>query len=50
MTPATETKINHYTNLVLNPLSHHDVNKHEITSEIQGAIDTIKDLQSELGI
>jgi hypothetical protein len=32
LTPLTTTQIDHYTNLVLNPLSHHDINKHEITS------------------
>lgn len=50
LTPATETQINHYTSLVLNPLSHHDVYKHEITTEIQGALTTIKNLKAELGV
>jgi len=50
LTPITTTQIDHYTNLVLNPLSHHDVNKHEITTEIQGAITTIKTLKTELNV
>ncbi len=48
LTPATTAQIDHYTNLVLNPLSHHDINKHEITSEIQGALTSIKTLKAEL--
>ncbi|MDO3645078.1 AAA family ATPase [Mucilaginibacter sp. L3T2-6] len=50
LTQATTTQIDHYTNLVLNPLSHHDINKHEVTTEIQGAIATIKTLKTELGM
>jgi len=50
LTPATTTSIDHYTTLVLNPLSHHDINKHEVSAEIQGAIDTIKILKTELGV
>lgn len=50
LTPATIAQIDHYTNLVLNPLSHHDINKHEITSEIQGALTTIKTLKAELNV
>jgi hypothetical protein len=50
LTPATTTQIDHYTNLVLNPLSHHDINKYEITSEIQGALTTIKTLKAELNV
>ena len=50
LTQATIEDINHFTNLVLNPLSHHDVNKHEITAEIQGAIATIKTLKAELNV
>ena len=50
LTPATTAQIDHYTNLVLNPLSHHDINKHEITSEIQGALTTIKTLKTELNV
>ncbi len=48
LTPATTTAIDHYTTLVLNPLSHHDVNKHEISAEIHGAIQVIKTLKTEL--
>jgi energy-coupling factor transporter ATP-binding protein EcfA2 len=50
LTPATTAQIDHYTSLVLNPLSHHDINKHEITSEIQGALTTIKTLKAELNV
>lgn len=50
LTPATTTQIDHYTSLVLNPLSHYDINKHEITSEIQGALTTIKNLKAELNV
>lgn len=50
LTSATTAKIDHYTNLVLNPLSHHDINKHEITTEIQGALTTIKTLKAELNV
>jgi hypothetical protein len=50
LTDNTKTQIEHYTKLVLNPLSHHDVNKHEITLEIQGAIAAIKTLKNELGV
>jgi len=50
LTVPTKNKIDQLTKLTLNTLSHHDVNKHEISSEIQRAIDTIKDLKSELGV
>jgi energy-coupling factor transporter ATP-binding protein EcfA2 len=50
LTPATSAQIDHYTSLVLNPLSHHDLNKHEITTEIQGALTTIKTLKAELNV
>ena len=43
----SKTQIDHCIKLVLNPLSHHDVNKHEITAEIQNAITTIKTLKNE---
>ncbi len=50
LTNPTKTQIDHYTSLVLNPLSHHDVNKHEISSEINGAITTMQTLKAELGV
>lgn len=50
LTAQTETQIDHFTKLVLNPLNHHDINKHEISAEIQGAIASIKKLKNELGI
>lgn len=50
LTPSTKTNIERYRKLVLNPLSHHDINKHEISSEIQSAIAEIKLLKTELGV
>jgi hypothetical protein len=50
LTTGTINSINHYKNLVLNPLSHHDINKHEITAEIQGALVTITTLKTELNV
>jgi len=50
LTQSTKQQINHYTNLVLNPLSHHDVNKHEITAEIQNAFAAILALKNGLKV
>ena len=50
LTLPTQQSIEGYTRLVLNPLSHHDVNKHEITSEIQGALTAISNLKNELNV
>jgi hypothetical protein len=50
LTAVTITQIDHFTSLVLNPLSHHDINKHEITTEIQGALTTIANLKAELNV
>ena len=50
LTAGTITQIDHFTHLVLNPLSHHDINKHEITTEIQGALATIATLKAELNV
>jgi energy-coupling factor transporter ATP-binding protein EcfA2 len=50
ITVTTETNIDHYIKLVLNPLSHNTINKHEISSEILAAIATIKTLKIELGV
>ena len=50
LTAATQTSLEHFRKLVLNPLSHHDINKHEISSEIIAAITTIRTLKTELGI
>lgn len=50
LTIVTKNNIDNLAKLTLNSLSHHDVNKHEISSEIQRAIDTIKNLKSELGL
>lgn len=50
LTPATTTAIDQLSRLVLNPLSHHDINKHEITQEIQNALTAITTLKNELGV
>lgn len=50
LTSVTEKAIEQYRKFVLNPLNHLDVDKHEISSEIQGAIDTVKNLSKELEI
>ena len=50
LSPATQNDIDNYMRLVLNPLSHHDINKHEISAEILGAIQAIKNLKAELGV
>jgi energy-coupling factor transporter ATP-binding protein EcfA2 len=50
LTTATEKTIEQYRKFVLNPLNHLDVEKHEISAEIQGAIDTVKTLKTELGV
>ena len=50
LTVPTKTKIDHFVKLTLNSLSHHDINKHEISSEIQDAINTIKTLKAELNV
>ena len=50
LTDPTKNKIDHFVKLTLNSLSHHDVNKHEISSEIQNAIITIKALKTELNV
>lgn len=50
LTPATQARIEHFRKLVLNPLSHHDINKHEIRTEINSAITTIQTLKAELGV
>jgi len=50
LTKETIKAIDNYRNLVLNPLSHHDVNRHEISSEIEGALAVIKKLKTELEV
>lgn len=50
ITAATETDIDHSIKLTLNPLSHHDMNKHEFSSEINSAISRLRTLQTELGV
>lgn len=48
LTQATEVEIDNLLRLVLNPLSHHTINKHEISGEIQRALIAIKTLKTEL--
>ncbi|MBN8701923.1 MAG: AAA family ATPase [Bacteroidetes bacterium] len=50
LTPATTSNIESFRKLVLNPLSHHDINKHEISSEIISAIGVIRTLRTELNV
>jgi hypothetical protein len=50
LTVDTKDKIDHFVKLTLNSLSYHDVNKHEISSEIRAAIDVIKNLKTELNV
>lgn len=50
LTDTTKNKIDHFVKLTLNSLSHHDVNKHKISSEIQAAIMTIRTLKTELNV
>ncbi len=45
---TTQIEIDGLISLVLNPLSHHDVNKHEVSSEIQRTIAAIIQLKTEL--
>ena len=47
---STKDKIDHFVKLTLNSLSHHDVNKHEISSEINEAINTLSNLKNELNV
>lgn len=48
LTPATEAEIDLLLRLVLNPLNHHTINRHEVSSEIQRALRAIATLKSEL--
>lgn len=48
LTQATESEIDNLLRLVLNPLSHHTINRHEISGEIQRALIAIKTLKTEL--
>lgn len=49
LTPATQTEIDFLLRLVLNPLSHHTINRHEVGSEIQRALTAVATLKAELG-
>jgi len=46
--PATQIRLETYTNLVLNPFSHYDTEIHEIRTELEAAIQAVKDLKTEL--
>ncbi len=48
LTKSTQDDIDDLVKLTLNTLSHHDVNKHEIKSEIERALVVIKTLKNEL--
>jgi hypothetical protein len=50
LTDNTKDDIDRYIRLVLNPLSHHEINKHEFKNEIQGAITTMSILRMELNV
>ena len=45
---TTKIAVEKYRDLVLNPFSHYNTEKHEIRTELQGAIRTIKQLKTEL--
>lgn len=47
--PETKADIEQYRALVLNPFSHYNTERHEIKTELQAAIQAVKDLKSELG-
>jgi ABC-type multidrug transport system ATPase subunit len=46
--PATKRDIEQYRDLVLNPYSHYNTEKHEIKTELIDAIEAVKKLKSEL--
>ena len=46
--PATKTNIEQYRNLVLNPFSHYNTEKHEFKTELNDAIVAVKTLRDEL--
>jgi len=45
---STKTAVETYRNLVLNPFSHYNTEKHEIKTELSSAIQAVKDLKDEL--
>jgi len=45
---STKTAVETYRNLVLNPFSHYNTEKHEIKTELISAIQAVKDLKDEL--
>ncbi|MCP4150006.1 MAG: hypothetical protein GY757_19830 [bacterium] len=48
LTPALKVEIEQYRDLVLNPFSHYNTEKHEIKSELIDAMEAIKKLKNEL--
>jgi len=50
LTTQTISNIDYLISLVLNPLSHNDVNKYEHTNEIRLAISTLRNLKAELNV
>jgi len=50
ITPFTKTEIEQYRDLVLNPFSHYNTEKHEIKTELTNAIDAVTRLKSELTV
>ncbi|MCP4628756.1 MAG: hypothetical protein GY850_35400 [bacterium] len=48
VTRATKADIEKYRALVLNPFSHYNTERHEIGTELQNAIQAVKDLKNEL--
>jgi energy-coupling factor transporter ATP-binding protein EcfA2 len=46
--PTTKSDIEQYRDLVLNPYSHYNTEKHEIKTELRDAIEAVKKLKSEL--
>lgn len=45
---SLQSEINKYRALVLNPFSHYNTEKHEIKTELEAAIEAVKDLKNEL--
>jgi len=48
VSPTVKANIEQYRNLVLNPFSHYNSEKHEIKTELANAMQAVKDLRDEL--
>jgi hypothetical protein len=46
--PAVKRDIEQYRDLVLNPYSHYNTEKHEIKTELEDAIEAVKKIDQEL--